>query len=233
MAKNITKKESEYELIENPDAIADRLSQSEEFVRKNRGILIGVFAAIAILIVGGFLYYNWRTSQNQEAQVAMFPAVAYFEADSLNKALNGDGQNEGLIAIADDYSGTKAGNLANFYAGVAYLKQGQFQKAIEYLDEFESDDLVLQSRAYSLIGDANMELGNKEQAADMYLKAANHKANAFFSPQYLMKAGIAYESMNKYSEAAEAYDKIITNYAASSEITDAKKYKARAEMLAK
>lgn len=233
MAKETVKKHNELEeLVESPEALADRLAQSEDFVKKNKSKLLGVFAAIAAIVVAGFLYYNYRTSQNQEAHNAMFQAVYYFEADSLSKALNGDGQYKGMLAIADEYSGTEAGNLARYYAGVALLKQGQFAEAEEQLEEFESDDYLLQARAYSLIGDALLEQGKSQEAADQYMKAANYNANQFFSPQYLMKAGIAFEEANDFSSAVAAYDKVITDFVASTEVTEAKKYKARAEVLA-
>ncbi|MCC9138503.1 tetratricopeptide repeat protein [Pontibacter silvestris] len=232
MANERVKKHSEIEeLVESPDALADRFAGSEDFVKRNRTVLLGIFAAVAALIVAGFLYYNYRSSRNQEAQEAMYQAVYYFEADSLNKALNGDGQYDGLLAIADEYSGTDAGNLASFYAGVALLKEGNYAEAAEQLEDFESDDYLMQARAYSLTGDALLEQGKNDEAADMYKKAANHNENQFFSPQYLMKAGIAYESGNNYAAAVEVYNQIINDYAASAEITDAKKYKARAEML--
>ncbi|MBD1397467.1 tetratricopeptide repeat protein [Pontibacter sp. JH31] len=233
MAKETVQKHSEFEeLVENPDVLADRLAQSEDFVKKNKTKLLGVFAAIAAIVVAGFLYYNYRSSQNQEAQEAMFQAVYYFEADSLNKALNGDGQYDGLLKIADDYSGTDAGNLANFYAGVALLKQGDFAEAQSHLEDFKSDDFLFQARAYSLVGDALSEQGKYKEAADMYNKAANHNSNQYFSPQYLMKAGIAFEAANDFKAAADSYDKIIKDFVTSAEVTDAKKYKARAEALA-
>ncbi|WP_461488393.1 tetratricopeptide repeat protein [Pontibacter sp. HJ8] len=233
MAKETVKKHSEFEeLVENPDVLADRLVHSEDFVKKNKTKLLGVFAAIAAIIVAGFLFYNHRNTQNQEAQEAMFQAVYYFEADSLNKALNGDGQYDGLLSIAKEYSGTDAGNLANFYAGVALLKQGQFAEAQSHLEDFKSDDYLMQARAYSLTGDALSEQGKYKEAADLYTKAANHNANQYFSPLYLMKAGIAYEAANDFQAAATTYDKIIKDFVASAEVTDAKKYKARAEMLA-
>ncbi|MDX5420829.1 MAG: tetratricopeptide repeat protein [Hymenobacteraceae bacterium] len=233
MAKETVKKHSEFEeLVENPDALAERLTQSEDYVRRNKSKLIGVFAAIAALIVAGFLYYNYKSSRNQEAQEAMFQAVYYFEADSLNKALNGDGQYMGFLSIADEYSGTDAGNLASFYAGVALLKEGKYAEAVEHLEDFSSDDYLMQARAYSLTGDALLEQGKNQEAASMYTKAADYNSNQYFSPQYLMKAGIAHEAANNYAAAVEAYNRIINDYVASAEVTDAKKYKARAEMLA-
>ncbi|HSI89736.1 MAG TPA: tetratricopeptide repeat protein [Adhaeribacter sp.] len=226
------KAQHEYELLENPDALADRISQSEDFVKKHKNTLLGIFVAIALLIAAGFAYYSYQKNQEVEAQNALYPAVYQFEADSLNKALAGDARFMGLVAVADEYSGTKAGKLASFYAGVALLKQGKFQEAIDRLEDFSSDDLILQGRAYSLIGDANMELGKNEEAANMYQKAANYKSNEYFAPAYLMKAGMAYEAGNQFGKAVEAYDKIITSYAAAAEVNDAKKHKARAEELA-
>ncbi|GAB3194900.1 putative negative regulator of RcsB-dependent stress response [Pontibacter aydingkolensis] len=233
MAKETVKNHSEFEeLVENPDALAERLSQSEDFVKKNKTKLLVAFTTIAAIVVAGFLWYNYKSTRSTEGHNAMFQAVYYFEQDSLNKALNGDGQYLGLLAIADQYDGTDAGNLANFYAGVALLKQGKFAEAQEYLEDFSADDYLLQARAYSLTGDALLEQGKSKEAADMYMKAANYNANEHFSPQYLMKAGIAYEADNNFSAAAEAYDKIITDFVASKEVSEAKKYKARAEALA-
>jgi predicted negative regulator of RcsB-dependent stress response len=233
MAKDTIKRESEYEILENPDVLADRLTHgSEDFVKKNRNVLIGLFAVIAAAIVGGFLYFNYRNTQNTEAQAAMFQAVYYFEADSLNVALKGDGQHKGLLAVADQYGSTKAGNLAKFYAGVALLKQGKYQNALKYLEDYKSDDLILQGRAYALQGDANLELGKKAEAAELYTKAADYKGNEFFSPQYLLKAGMAHELNNNYKAAVNVYDRIINNYVNAPEVNDAKRYKARAELVA-
>jgi len=226
-------KQREFELLQDPDALAERLTHgSEDFVKKNKNVLLGAFVAIALVIAGGFAYYSYKKNKEVEAQREMFQAVYAFEADSLNTALKGDARYKGLEYVSDEYSGTKAGNLASFYAGVAYLKQGKFQEAIDKLSDFSSDDLILQARAYCLIGDANMELNKPAEAADMYMKAANYKANEYFAPQYLLKAGMAYEAAKNFQEAANAYDQIINKYASTMEVNDAKKYKARAEELA-
>jgi len=92
--------------------------------------------------------------------------------------------------------------------------------------------LILQGKAYSLLGDAYLELGNKKEAIDYYLKAVDYNSNEFFTPQYLMKAGTAYEADNNYAKATEMYDRVINSYPNAAEVADAKKYKARAELLA-
>jgi len=234
MAKKITTA-SGSKLMEKPDTMTADLSNDSEIIQKlqrNRNILFGV-VAVLVLAVGGWLGYSYyKQTKTAEAQTYMFPAVYYFEADSLNKALKGDGNNDGLETIANDYGMTDAGNLAQFYTGVAYLKQGQFDNAINYLKDFKSSDLLIQARAYALVGDAYMEKGQAGEAINYYEKAANYKTNAFFTPQYLMKLGLAQETNNNSSEAIQTYDKIINEYPNSSEITNAKKYKSKLQGIA-
>jgi tetratricopeptide (TPR) repeat protein len=222
---------TEHPLLEDPDALAARLANSEDFLRRNKNVLLGALALVVLAVVGAFGYYTWRTSQDEKGQAAMFQAVNYWEADSLKKAMKGDGQYDGLEAVASQYSGTKAGNLANFYAGVAALKDGKYQAAIDYLEDFSSDDLLVQARAYSLLGDANLELGKSKEAADLYEKAANTNANEFFSPGYLMKEATARELAKDYEGAIKAYDKIINDYQTAAEVNEARGLKARAEAL--
>ncbi|MEM7107752.1 MAG: tetratricopeptide repeat protein [Bacteroidota bacterium] len=213
--------------LENSEVLAEQLSKTEEFIENNKILVFGV-AGVLFLAVAGFFGWNYYlTSQNDLAQSEMFQAIYYFESDSLDLALNGDGNNLGFIDISSDYSMTDAGNLANFYAGTAYLKQGKYNLAILYLEDFSSNDNLVQARAYSLIGDANMEVGDYEQAAAFYSKAASYKPNKFFTPQYLMKQGLAYEKLNNMEAAIAAYETIIEEYWESAEVQDAKKYKAR------
>lgn len=221
----------EHPLLEDPDALAVRLAESEDFVRRNKSVLLGLLAVVVLAVAGGIGYYMWRGSQDTKAQASLFQAVNYWEADSLNKALKGDGRNLGLEKVASEYSGTDAANLANFYAGAASLKKGEYKKAIDYLEDFSSDDYLVQARAYALLGDAHLELNQAKEAADFYNKAANHNANEFFSPGYLMKEATAREAAKDYDGAIAAYDKILTDYASAAEVTEAKEYKARAEAL--
>ncbi len=222
------RKETE-ELLENPEALAEKLEGAEHWIEQNPKIVFGI-VGVLLLIVGGYFGFNYYKSvQDEQAQKEMFQAVYYFEADSLNLALNGDGNNLGFIDIIDEYKYSDAANLAHFYAGVAFLKQGNYQAARLYLEDFKSNDLLIQARAYSLIGDAYMEEQNYQEAVIYYNKAADYKPNKFFTPAYLMKAAVAYEKLNQVDKAKEAYDKIINQYWESAEYQNARKYKARLE----
>lgn len=223
------REDHKHDLLEKPEALATKLEGAEHWVEENSKVVIGIGAAIALIVAAYFGFNYYKQSQNEIAQKEMFQAVYYFEADSLKLALNGDGNNLGFIEIVNDYGMTEAGNLANFYAGAAFLKQGEFENAVRYLEDFSSNDLLVQARAYSLTGDAYMEQKKYEEAAKYYSKAADYKPNKYFTPAYLMKAALAYEKLKQNDKAKEAYEKVIIDFWESPEYQNAKKYKARLE----
>ena len=215
------------ELLENPDALRERITGTEDFVKKNAGLLTGLALAIALLIGGFFGYRYYLDNQNDTAQEEMFQAVFYFEADSLNLALNGDGNNYGFLEIIDEFGGTDAANLAHYYSGVIYLKQGEYEEAIDHLNDFSASDLLVQAKAYALVGDAYMELEQFGEAADQYEKAADYEPNEFFTPQYLRKAALAHQANNDSAAAAGAYERIVNEFPQSNEFQEAQKQYVR------
>ncbi|QOI97201.1 MAG: tetratricopeptide repeat protein [Flammeovirgaceae bacterium] len=217
------------ELLENPEALAEKLESAETWMERHPKLVGGIALAIALVVVGYFGFTYYKDSLEAEAQKEMFQAIYYFEADSLNLALNGDGNNLGFIDIIDEYGITDAANLAHFYAGVSFLKQGKFEAARLYLSDFSSKDLLIQARAYSLIGDAYMEEQNYKDAARYYEKAASYRPNKYFTPAYLMKAALAFEKSEQREKAIKAYNEVITKYWESAEYQNARKLKARLE----
>ncbi len=225
----MTKKKHEQasDAIENVEEV---LSRSEQFIEDNQKIITAVIVII-IAVVGIYMGYKKYILEPKEenAQSQMFVAAQYFERDSFNLALNGDVNYPGFLAIIDDYSGTKAANLSKYYAGISYLHLGSFQEAIDYLKDFKSDDKMLKPIATGAIGDAYMELGNKEEAAKYYKKAAETSKNEFTSPIYLMKAAQAFELSGNYKEALALYKEIKKDYKTSAEGRVIDKYITRAE----
>ena len=225
----MAKKEEKLDILENNEAIAEKLEGAEFWIEQNPKIIISIVGAIVLIVGGYFGFRYYQGTQNELAQKEMFQAVRYFEADSLNLALKGDGNNLGFEQIIEDYGITAAGNLANYYAGTINLKQGKYSLALFYLEDFKASDILVQARAYSLTGDAHMELKDFESAAKFYSKAADYKPNKFYTPAYLMKLALAYEKANQNDKAISTYERIISEYWESSEYQNAKKFKASLE----
>lgn len=235
MAKNRSRKAQEAaqnELLENPEVLAERLSRGEAFLKENSKIVGGILI-VAILLIGGILFFQINNqNKNEKAQAEMFQAVYFFEQDSIDFALNGDGINPGFLQIVDDYSGTDAANLANYYLGSIYLTEKNFPEAISHLEKFSADDYLVQGKAYALLGDAYLESGNLDKAISQFKKAASHKENKFFTPRYLYKLATAYEAAGQTDKAIETFGEIEDRYYESFEYSLARKHKARLEGLA-
>ncbi|GAB3770840.1 tetratricopeptide repeat protein [Spirosoma horti] len=227
----MSKKNPGLDFLEDPDALEGRLEDVGDYFQQNKNIVLGILGGIVLLVAGFFGYRYYVSTQDETAQVEMFPSVYQLEADSLKKALNGDGKSPGLLAVADNYGSTPSGNLAEFYAGVGLLKEGKYDEAIDHLKSFSSSDLLVQGRAYALIGDAYMEKKSFDEAADYYRKAADYKSNKFFTPGYLLKLAVAYEQAKQNDKAIEAYNEIIEKYSQSAEVGSAKKYKSVLEAM--
>jgi tetratricopeptide (TPR) repeat protein len=210
--------------------VESALSSTEHFIERNQRILSYALLGLVLLVSGYWLtkkYYYFP--QEEKAEVAIFRAQIYFEKDSFKLALNGDGMNLGFVEIARKYSSTKAGNLANYYAGISYLNSGNFQKAIDYLEDFSTEDNLVEAVSIGAIGDAYLELGNKDKAANYYEKAAKND-NEFTAPTYLFKLGLLQEDMGKTKDALENYQIIKTKYKKSAEYTLIDKYITRASL---
>lgn len=207
-------------------------SKTEHFIEENKKrITIAVLAIV--VVVGGYLGYKKLiiAPQELEAQSEMYMAEKYFEQDSLQKAMNGDGINYGFIDIIDTYSGTKAANLCHYYLGICYRNTGEYEMAIDELKAFSSDDVMISAVALGAIGDCYMELNDVEQAISYYEKAAEHNKNKLTSPVYLFKAGLAYEDIQDFAAAEQKYNQIKNDFPESRESQSIDKYIARVEAL--
>ena len=213
------------------EALQNALTKTEQYIENNQKSLTIIVLAI-VVIVGLFLGYKklYIAPKEAEAQVQIFPAEQYFEKDSFNLALFGDGNYLGFVDIISNYGPTKTGNLANYYAGICYRALGDYDLAIEHLKKFNPKDRMIGSVAYGSIGDCYVQLGRLDDAAKYYVKAANYGKNTFTTPLYLMKAGTVYEELGQFSEALKVYNRIKTDYSKSTEARDAEKHIARVNL---
>ncbi len=224
MTKKGNKTEDQFQQIE------ETLSKTEQYIEDNQKSLMTVVGSIIAVIALFVGYQNlYLEPLEKEAQIDMFMAELYFQKDSFNLALNGDGQYLGFIDIADDYSSTKSGQLANYYAGISFLNIGEFQNAIDYLEEFSSKDVVLSSIALGCIGDSYMQLSDSESAVSYYEDAANHHDNNFTTPRYMLKRAVILESNGDIEDALILYKDIKENYKSSREANGIEKYISRSE----
>ena len=209
-------------------------SKTEDFVAKNQNVILSVVGVVTIAIVGYFAYNKFIVEPKEEDAVEqMFVAQQNFQkatdgtkSDSLyTLALNGSEGKYGFVRIAEEYSGTKAANLANYYAGMAYLNLGKFDQAISSLEKFSSDDAILSVLAIGAIGDAQSEKNQPKEALGSYLKAVEKSRttakdadkNDFTTPHYLLKAGKVALALNNKADAVKYFTDIKENFETAQE----------------
>ena len=220
MAKK--EKKDVMEMIESPEALQHEVSKVTGFFEENKSTTLGA-GIVLIALVAGFFGYQWyKNSQDVEGEKKLYKAVYAFESDSLSAAA------KEMAKISDEFGGNTQ-NLSDLYLGITLLKQGKYDQAIEKLKNFSSSDLLVQARAYSLIGDAYSEKKSFGEAIEYYQKAADYKPNKFFTPTYLLKLALAFEANKQGKEALDAYSQITDKFPESAESIPAKKYKALIE----
>jgi tetratricopeptide (TPR) repeat protein len=228
MVKQTDKTDKQFAQIE------ETLSKTEQYIENNYKSLLIIVVVMCLIIGCAFTFLKTDVfsftlpSQEKEAQTDMYMAEMYFEKDSFNLALNGDGQYLGFLDIADEYGLTNAGNLANYYAGLCFLHTAQYEDAIEYLSDFSSEDIIFSALALGGIGDAYLELENNDKALIYYEEAAEYHDNDFITPRYLMKQATVLEMDGNYQAALAIYNQIKEDYSKTQIGQDIEKYIVRA-----
>jgi tetratricopeptide (TPR) repeat protein len=213
------------------EGVESALTRTERFFEENQKAIIRVVTvllALTAIFLGLKRFY--LLPRENEARAQMFVAEQYFETDSFNLALYGDGNYSGFIEIIDDYTLTKAANLAQYYTGISYLRLGEYEDALDYLKKFRSKDKMVAPIAEGAKGDACIELGEMEKGLEYYLKAAGKSKNNFTTPIYLMKAAQVYEHLQEYKKALELYEQIKADFIEYARNNNIDKYIARVQV---
>jgi tetratricopeptide (TPR) repeat protein len=210
------------------EEITDVWHKTENWFEENKQkVAVGGGALALIIVAVVFIFAKWLPDRNLKAQRDMYMAEMAFAKDSFDLALNGNGLNKGFIEIQKKYSFTKAANLCNYYIGISYLNKKDYAKAVDYLGSFSTSDPLLGAAKLNAIGDAYAEQKKTDDATSYYKKAAEFSDNDQFTPYYLLKLGMYYETQKKYNDAKEAYTKLKEKYPNTQEGREVEKYLAR------
>lgn len=213
-------------MTEKHEEINDTLAKVQGFWQKFQKPLLIV---VAVIVIGGGGWYGYNEyigkPKEEKASDILFQAQKYFTMDSSSLVLNGDGQNKGVLYVLNNYGGTKAANLCKYYAGISYLKLGDFNNAVKYLKDFSTDAKQIQLMAYGCLGDAYSELNKKEEAVESYQKAsAVFAKDENNSAEYLFRAALLQETMGKTREALALYNELKEKFPKTEKGFQADKY---------
>lgn len=174
---------------------------------KNKKVVTWVLGII--LICGAFcagyffIYRNPRLNKADEA----------FNKVELTAMGNDTVAAKEYAKAADQFSGTPAGNNAALAAAESYYTIGKYAEAAKYLENFSSDDEVLEANAKILLGDCYVNLKKYTEAISAFESAVKKAdGNPQIAPRALMKEALVYDEQKKYNEALGCYETIQKDY---------------------
>ena len=207
------------------------LNQSEAFFIKYKKAVIATVVAIVIIIAGVILYKTYVSGPKEiKASTAIAKGQQLFMADNYQQALNGDSASfKGFAKLADEFSGTAAGNLANLYAGLCCAKLNKWEDAAKYIEKFDgADDQMISPAAEGALGNVYAHLNQLDKAVSHLKKAAEKADNNSLSPTFLIQAAQILESQDKKDEALKLYKQVKEKYFQSMQYQTIDEYIERA-----
>ena len=210
------------------DTLDSTANKSEQWILQNQNVIFIIIAVISISVVSYLGYERFVSEPNEKEAISELNKAQYFfeqallsnQSDSLfNLALNGGEGKFGFLDIVDEYSGTRASNLANYSIGMSYLNLKEYRNAIIYLEKFKSNDILLKSISLGTIGDCFSELNQPNEAFEYYQKAFKHNDNIYTTPKYLFKAALIGSEIGKYKLAIDFLNRIKNDFPNSYEST--------------
>lgn len=195
--------------------VNETLAKSEAFVIKYKKQIITALVA-AVIGVGGTLAYIYGYAKPREEKAQELLGVVmqkYVMTQDFEHALKGEGKTLGLIAIADKYSSTDAGNIAKYEAGICNFNLGKTKEAIKYLEDFSAqDDATVSAQALYALGNCYATDKQFDKAVSTFKKAAEATSVPALCAEYLFQAGLILENQKKNNEALEVYQNIKKQY---------------------
>lgn len=219
MSKKQVKEELEH------DVLLDTFSKAQSFYDQNKNLVIGAAIALVVIIGGSVGWHYYSLSQENKAQQLMADATQAYMQGNYEKALNGSEADfsVGFKQIVDNYGLTKAANLAEYYAAVCEYNLNNTEQALDYINSYEVPEGIMGVGPTSFNGVLLTELGRHDEAAQMYVKAAQWDQNESTTPYNYLEAAKAYYDAGNQQKAQEYAQLIVDEYSSSSQVTNAEK----------
>jgi predicted negative regulator of RcsB-dependent stress response len=133
--------------------------------------------------------------------------------------------------VANEY-GYDAGNRAALMAATLLYQKGEYQKAIDQLNDYTAGEAIVGAAAYSLEGDCYVNLKQYPEALKAFDKAISQSDdNALYTPLFMFKKATVLREQKDYKAELQVLETIKDKYPdyTSAYRLDIDKYIARAK----
>lgn len=226
---------------------AEAVEASYVWLLENRTLAIGVLAGV-VLVGGSVLGYTaWQRSVNNRAATLLAEAMVVVEsrvqppappAGTTNDPTNPGGQLPGtyptldaklnaalpkLMAAADGYPDTQAGQLARLHAADTLAQMGRRDEAVQQYDRLTGSSDGLVARAAQL-GKASVQLaaGQYDPAIATLKTLSEQTGSNMPAEALLMELARAYRLAGKTDDARKTLTQVVEQHADSPYASEAK-----------
>lgn len=205
--------------LETPDEFVTVSSQVLAFAVKYKlqvSIGLGVFFALAILFVGGRLYFKMAEAKAFTLREQVIKKYNSFEKD-MDPEKAYESIAEDFESLLDKYPGTMAGKLARVnYANICYVT-GRYDKAVDLYKKAVGDfnknppfrNLILSSLGHCY------EAKKDNNSAVIYFEMIISGQNKMLKDEALFSLGRIYREMGDLTKSNAAYQKVISDHSDS------------------
>ena len=164
--------------------------------------------ALAVLVIGAWLYSETGRRKTSAAADALDGARNSFEAGNLPAA------STEFQRVIQAYRGTDAAYQAELGLNAVRLQSGQAQLAVDELKKFADSHppALYESGAALMMGGALENLAKFDEAAAAYLKAAEAAPEDYRKVEALLGAARAYQLAGKEKEGEDVLRRIISKF---------------------
>lgn len=224
--KKITKKEIKQ------DRLVETFFKFKTFYEENQKTILIAAGSLIVVVLLVIYLVNRSKERDVESTTLLGNVITLYDQGQYQQAIDGIPVKKikGLKEIAEEYDGTESGEAAKIFLANSYFNLGKVDEALKYYEDYDGDNKLFQATAYAGAASCYEMKGNKEKAAELFLKAAKVNESEVFTPEYLLYAARLYADLGKKDVAKKLLDQIKKEYSTSAQAREYERYIAEFQL---
>ena len=202
--------------IDEPDEFVSTSSFVIDYVKNNYRNIIPVAVVILVIVIVAIGWFYYNKERAREASSLFYRSKQMYNASQNTQSNDQSVEEKYRLSlgkfedIRNNYSGTSSAIEASFYIGDCYYHLREYDKAIDYYNQFLNNSGkgdYLRYFAFEGLGYCYEEKGNYEKALENF-KQSMEEGDIDIKELAFMNIARCYEALNDKANALEFYQKL-------------------------
>lgn len=224
--KKITKREIKQ------DRLVETYFKVKTFYEDNQKKILIAAGSLFVIILLIVYFVNRAKERDIESATLLGNVISLYEQGQYQQAIDGiPARNiKGLKEIADKFGGTESGESAKVLLANSYYNLGKIDEALKYYEDYGGNNKYFKATANAGAAACYEIKGEKEKAAQLFLKAAKVIESEVFTPEYLLYAARIYSEIGKKEHSKKILEQIKREYPNSAQAREYERYVAEFQL---